>query len=370
MTPRPPTGPVPDAIGVASARLFAAGVDRRQRLLSLRFLGILLAGADEDGRIDCDPDDLVGLGLLHGMLPDEVDRSRAWLEAVDVLDREPTGWFIKNFSPVGDEVPPADVMAAIGRVLAKPAAAKSPAAEPQPEPQPVVVALEPARTRVARRWLAAPVGAAAAAAIVIVALTVSGQVHVPLPGRPVSNSNQTAEDAPTTASTVAGGTQASSSASPSAGSPTASSVAQAPASAARAGGPPSTKAVCPAGGVVATVERMTQEVDSSVPSSSIQADLPPIVRTSVSGVVRNTSSAAAVVSPFPVDVNFSDPAGTTSQVVTATALAGPTPIAAGASVPWSVTVENPQSAPVPGTANAHPPMWRWADAALAATCPR
>jgi hypothetical protein len=56
--------------------------------------------------------------------------------------------------------------------------------------------------------------------------------------------------------------------------------------------------------------------------------------------------------------------------VTATALAGPTTIGAGGSVPWTVTVENPQSAPVPGTANAHTPTWRWADAALAATCPR
>jgi hypothetical protein len=122
--------------------------------------------------------------------------------------------------------------------------------------------------------------------------------------------------------------------------------------------------------VVATVEHMAQHVDSSVPASSFRASLPPVVRTSVSGVVRNTSSAAVVAAPFPVDVNFTDPAGTTSQVVTATALAGPTTIGAGGSVPWTVTVENPQSAPVPGTANAHTPTWRWADAALAATCPR
>ena len=346
--------------------MFAAGVDRRQRLLALRFLGILLAGADEDGRIDCEPDDLVGLGLLHDMLPDEVNCSRAWLEMVDVLEREPTGWFIKNFAPVGDEVPPADVMAAIGRVLARPAADETPV--PPPEPQPEVVALEPARTRMARRWLAAPVGAAAAAAIVIVALVLSGDVRVPLPGRPVSNSNQTAEGAGTTVSTLPGAPQAPSAAPVPAGSPTAPSVAQSPTSAAPAGGPPTTQAVCPAGGVVATVERMAQQVDESVPTSSFRASLPPIVRTSVSGVVRNTSSVPAVTDPFPVDVNFTDPAGKTSQVVTATALSGPTPIAPGTSVPWSVTVENPKDAPVPGTANAHTPTWRWADAALAATC--
>jgi len=308
------------------------------------------------------------------MLPEEGDRSRLSLEAVGALERDPTGWLVKDFKPVGDEVPPADVMAAIGRVLAKPAAEEAPVSSPAPElaPHGHVVALEQVRGRRARRWMAVPVGAVAAAAVVVVALMVSGQVNVPLPGRPASNARQAATGAPSSASsTVPGASQPSSSASPRpAGSAAAPSGVQAPTSAAPAPGSPPAPAVCPAGGVVATVEHMAQQVDNSVPASSFRADLPPIVRTSVSGVARNTSSAAAVASPFPVDVNFTDPAGTTSQVVTATALAGPTTIPAGGSVPWTVTVENPQNAPVPGTANAHTPTWRWADAALAATCPR
>ena len=105
MAPRSPHAPVPDPISSASARLFAAGIDRRQRLVTLRFLGILLANAGDDGRIQCDPDDLVGLGLLHGLVPEEVTRGRLSLEAVGALERDPTGWLITDFAPVGDEVP-------------------------------------------------------------------------------------------------------------------------------------------------------------------------------------------------------------------------------------------------------------------------
>src|SRR5438270_6939601 len=270
MTPPPSTRPVPDPISSASARLFAAGVDRRQRLVTLRFLGILLASADDDGRIQVDPDDLVGLGLLHGLLPEEVNRSRLSLEAVGALERDPTGWLVKDFKPVGDEVPPADVMAAIGRVLAKPAAEEAPVSSPAPElaPHGHVVALEPVRSRRARRWMAVPVGAVAAAAVVVVALMVSGQVNVPLPGRPVSTARQAATGAPSSASsTVPGASQPSSSASPRpAGSAAAPSGVQAPTSAAPAPGSPPAPAVCPAGGVVATVEHMAQQVDNSVPA--------------------------------------------------------------------------------------------------------
>src|SRR5207248_7051476 len=150
---------------------------------------------------------------------------------------------------------------------------------------------------------------------------------------------------------------------------TAPSVAQAPGGAAAAGGTAATQVVCPVGNVSATVDQMSQQIDSSVPSSSINSSLPPVVHTSVTGVVRNNSAQAVVVNPFPVTVNFSDPAGQRSRSVTATALTGPTPVAAGASVPWSVTVENPNDAPVAGTANASPPAWRWGDAKLAAVCP-
>jgi len=362
----PPTGSSPDPIGWASARLFAADVERQQRLVTLRFLGILLETADETGLLHCDPDDLAGLGLLHGMDPDEVTRSRALLEMVGVLEREATGWSIKHFAPATAEAPPAEVMAAIGRVLAKPLNT-----DEAPAPHPVVVPMEPARTRLARRWLAAPVGAAAAAAVVLIALVASGQMRVPLTSSPVSNSHQNAVGAGSTETSIPqGAPQGSSSSAPSSsgGVATGSSVAQGP-SGVSTGPPTAAQVVCPVGSVAATVDQMNQQIDSSVPSKSIDSTLPPVVHTSVTGVVRNNSAQAVVVNPFPVTVNFTDPARKSSKSVTATALSGPTPVAPGAQVPWSVTVENPNDAPAAGTANAGPPTSHWADAKLAAARP-
>lgn len=347
----------------------------------LRFLGILLASADEDGHVHTDPDDLAGLGLLHGMTTDEVNRSRILLETFGVLDRESTGWFIKHFTPVGDEVPPADAMAAIDRVLAKPAEGAAPAtvaaAEPEPapagaaEPAPVV-AMEPARNRLARRWMAAPVGAAAAAAVVLVALMFSGQVRTPLNSSPASNANQSAVGAGATATTSAPGQSPTNAAtapspSPSAGSATAPSVAQTPTGTAVPGTQAPAQVPCPVGNVSATVDHMSQHLDNSVPSS-ISIDLGPIVHTTVTGSVHNNSPSTVDVNPFPVTVNFADPSGQNAQTVSATALARPTLIGAGGEVPWSVTVQNPKDAPVPGTANAAQPTWHWDDAQLAATC--
>ena len=231
--------------------------------------------------------------------------------------------------------------------------------------------LETARTRLARRWMAAPVGAAAAAAVVLVALLVSGQVRVPLNSSPASNAKQSAVGvgvAPT--STIPGAPGTSAASGPSAStSPSASpSVAPPPAGAPALGTQASTPIPCPAGTVSATVDHMAQDFGAPPSSSSINISLPGFVRTSVTGTVHNTALAGVVVNPFLVTVNFTDPSGQAQQSVTATALAGPTPVGAGGSIPWSVTVNNPKDAPVPGTANAAPPSWHWDDASLAAAC--
>ena len=367
----PPTGSSPDPIGHASARLYAAGVGREQRLVTLRFLGILLQNADEEGHVRCDPDDLVGLGLLYDLDPDEVARSRALLETFGMLDRSPTGWFIRHFAPVGDEVPPAEALAAISRVLAEPAEGRAPVEGAAP----VVVAMEPARERRARRWMAAPAGAVAAAAVVLVALMVSGQVKTPLISSPVSHSQQNAVGAPggpssTSAGALSTGSSSGASPTPSSGAATAPSVAQTPTGSAGATAAAASPAVCPSGDVSATVDHMDQHLQSASPSTSFHVDLPPLVQTSVSGVVRNNSAAAVNVNPFPVTINFSDAAHHTSHAVTVTALSSPTSIAPGASIPWSVTVDDPPDAPVPGTATPTPPTWRWDDARLASLCPR
>ena len=326
--------------------------------------------ADDEGHVRCDPDDLAGLGLLHDMEPDEVTRSRALLETFGVLDREPTGWLIKHYAPVGNEVPPAEVMAAIGRTLSRPVDAA-----PAPAPAPVVVQLESARPRQAQRWMAAPVGAAAAAAVVLVALVLSGQFRVPLVSRPASNSQQSAVGAATgpASNAPAGASNGNPQTVPPSGSPSAPSGSSTVPSGAQtppgSTGAASTAALCPVGNVSATVDHVAQQLDSPTAASSIAVSLPPIVRTSASGQVRNNSADAVLVYPFPVTINFTDVAGRTHSAVTGTALAGPTPVAAGATIPWTVTVDDPRDQPVPGAANAGSPTWHWEDARLSASCP-
>lgn len=377
MSPRLPTGPAPDPIGAASARLFAAGVERQQRLLCLRFLGILLAAADERGHVHTDPDDLAGLGLLHGMSAEEVNRSRVLLETFGVLVRELTGWSIEYFAPIDDEVAPAEAMAAISRVLAKPLGAETPQVTPRPAPvaaaktRPTVIPLESARARRVNRWTA-PVGAAAAAAVVLVALLVSGQMRVPLTSTPASHSNQNAIGAGVGASSPSSETAPSPGPTPSTSSRSVASTSPtpqvSPSSAPPLGTPSPTQAVCPLASVSATVDKMSQQLGSSI-GSSVSASVPQIVQTAVNGTVHNNSAAPVVVNPFPVTVNFTDPAGRTSSTVTATALSAPATIAQGASLAWTVTVQNPKQAPVPTTADAGQPTWHWADSQLAILCP-
>ena len=343
--------------------------------MCLRFLGILLASADDRGHVHTDPDDLAGLGLLHGLSAEEVNRSRVLLETFGVLEREPTGWSIEYFAPIDDEILPAEALAAIGRVLSKPADAEAPiepATVPHAEELSNVVPLEPVRARWANRWTA-PVGAAAAAAVVLVALLVSGQMRVPLTSTPASHSNPTAIGAVVGASSPssAPGTPLSPgpAASSSSRSVAPSAAEETPSSAPPLGTPSPTQAVCPLASVSATVDKIGQQLGSSLTATSLNASLPPIVETTVNGTVHNKSAAPVVVNPFPVTVNFTDPAGKTSSTVTSTALSGPVTIGQGASLPWTVTVQNPRQAPVPATANAGEPTWHWADSQLAILCP-
>ena len=367
--------PPSDPIGDASARLFAIGIGGRDRLLALRFLGILLAQAGYDGRVHGGPYDLLGLGLFHGMEADEVERSRRSLEAAGVLDPEPGGWWrIRNFAPVGDdEVPPAEVMAMIGRVLGKEVEAPAPvdtapAAPLSPDITPVPV---PSHSRFSPRWVAAPAGIAAA--VLVVALVLSGQTPISLPGQTAGNSRENAQQ-------VASELSATSSSEPeAAGSPPGSARGGVPAStgpaavnAAPAGTPTQASVACPPGGVLVAVEKVEQNVNGSVPSSApepqLRADLPPIVGTTASGVLRNTSTVPAVAAPFPVEVTFTDGSGTTTATVTAVALSAPVTVAPGQTLAWSVVVRNPERTPFPASAKAGGLSWRWEDAALAAAC--
>ena len=358
---------MPDPIGAASARLFAAGVERGQRMLALRFLGILISQADDDGLVRCDPDDLAGLGLLHGLQIDEIDRSRMLLEALGVLDREPAGWFIHDFAPADPEVPPAEFLAAVSRTLSRPHRG-SMVYEPVPVP-PLASIPPPSRHWVSTR-LAAPVGLAAA--VLVLALVLAGQLQIPLPGQPASSGNAqpatiTQGSSPSEANGEPSGAPDVSL--PGTSSPGTAAVGTAPGS---TGSTTGSDAVCPAGDVAAKVDTVVQHVDSSVAATlpaSVPASLPSIVRTTVSGTVHNESQNAVVTMPFAVQVNYANPSGTATTTLTTTALSAPTAIAPGASMPWSVTVDNPPQTPVPVGATASAPAWHWSDANLATRCP-
>jgi hypothetical protein len=395
------TPPTPDPIGAASARLFAGGVGGRERLLALRFLGILLARADDDGLLHADPDDLVGLGLLNGMEWDDIESSRRLLEDVGVLEREPVGWFIRDFAPVGDEVPPADAMAAIARVLNKPVDApvvvvssgadteseteSAGTAEPDPVPLPlplpavVTPVPEPAHSRFSPRWVAAPAGIAAA--ILVLALALSGQMN--LPGRTVGNNRENAQQVNSARSASPSSepeSNGASSSSPagSVGGTAAAPLGSAPGTAAPASGTTRSTVSCPLGAVLVAVEKVEQHVDGSVPTaappptqppSRVDISLPQLVRTTAAGVLRNTSSVPAVVTPFPVEVTFTNSSGAVTTTVTAIALTNPVTVQPGQALQWSVVVDNPDSAPFPAGAKAGTLSWRWEDGILAAACP-
>src|SRR5207253_10802810 len=108
---------------------------------------------------------------------------------------------------------------------------------------------------------------------------------------------------------------------------------------------------------------------STVPAS-ISTAPPTIVRTTVAGTLHNDSPAAIVVDPFPVDVTFVDAADGTARTITATAHVSPATVAPGASVPWSVTIDNatPDRPHRPPTARAKLGTWHWSDPALATAC--
>jgi len=384
----PPTdmanSPTPDPIGAASARLYGIGVGGQDRLLALRFLGILLAHADSDGLLHADPDDLIGLGLLNGMEWEDIEESRRLLETAGVLEREPSGWFIRDFAPVGDEVPPAEAMAAIARVLNKPVDAPVATADPEPVPLPLPIPVtavpEPSHSRFSPRWVAAPAGIAAA--ILVLALALSGQVS--LPGQPAGTNRQNAQQVNSEhAASPSAETESSAASSPapagSVGGSAAAPAGSVPTNAATpSSGTTKSTVTCPLGAVLVAVEKVEQHVESSVPTAAppptapptqVRAELPQVVRTTASGVLRNTSTVPAVATPFPVDVTFTDGSGSVTTTVSAVALSKPVTIAPGQSLQWSVVVDNPDRAPFPAGAKAGTLSWRWADNSLAAECP-
>src|SRR5205807_7652615 len=134
--------------------------------------------AYDAGRVHVDPDDLVGLGLLDGLEPGEVDRSRRVLELVGVLEREGGAWRIAGFTPADAGARPAEAMAAIARALDSPA----------PLTDWTDVDSAPETTRASRRsaWrLGLAAGAAAVAAAA--ALLLAGPSELRLPTRSARN---------------------------------------------------------------------------------------------------------------------------------------------------------------------------------------
>jgi hypothetical protein len=338
-----------DPVSVASARLFGLGVDRRERLVALRFLGALMTRADPEGRLPLATGELTLLGRDHKLGPEDVGRSLLWLELVSVLERREGAWLIADFEPLGSAPPPAAAMEVIARVMARPA---PPAVDHRAEPNLVMHARRPA-------WGGLAVGAVAVAAALLVALWPSGGsggshvISTAGSGRTTSSSSgqssSTAAAGPGTSASAPTGTAGS------------TAVAHQP-------------VVCPTGGPVVVVAPIVAAAPS-LPNlgNALRGTIPlgGALPTTVSGTLRNDSSYPLVVDPFPVVVHPTGPAGIPLPDATFPATRQPVTLQPGQSIPWSTSIGLPSAlaGAVRVTASARVTGWHWADPALAAACP-
>jgi hypothetical protein len=82
-----------DPIGTASARLLALGIERMARLAALRFLGLLIDHADDEGHVHFDPDALASEFLVRR---EDARQYLSWLEDTDVVVAEHTGLLVRG----------------------------------------------------------------------------------------------------------------------------------------------------------------------------------------------------------------------------------------------------------------------------------
>jgi hypothetical protein len=215
----------------------------------------------------------------------------------------------------------------------------------------------------------APVGLVAAAALAL-AVVLAGPSSLRLPSQRASNvKSGAAAREQTAAPRQSPRTPAPAVSVPAFGAP--SGAPQSPSAAAETA-PSAGVPTCPTSEVSALVEQVTQAVEQSPPTSvgtQVTATLPPLMRTTVTGVLRNTSAAAVSVDPFPVDISFAGSPGASSTTVSVEALAAPVVVPAGGSVPWSASADSPPYDPRSARAEPRLGTWRWADAGLAAACP-
>jgi hypothetical protein len=353
-SPLPPTidlTPVfhDDPVSVASARLFGLGIDRRQRLVALRFLGALMARADAGGQLALATGELTLLGRDHHLSPEEVGRSLLWLELVSVLERRDGTWLIADFEPIGSTPPPAEAMEVIARVMARPL---PPEVHLPAAPNIVAHTHRPARSGIA-------VAAVAVAAALLVALwpygRSSGSHVISTAGAGRTTSSSSGQTAGT------GATGPGTSASAPAGTAGTTAVAHQP-------------VVCPTGGPVVVVAPIVAAAPS-LPNlgHALRGTIPlgGALPSTVSGTLRNDSSYPLVVDPFPVVVHPTGPAGVPLPDATFPATREPVTLQPGQSIPWSTSVGLPSAlaGAVRVTASARITGWHWADAALAAACP-
>jgi len=309
-----------DLVGVASARLFAAGVSRGDRLGSLRLLGVLSTVADADHRIRRPLGDVAA---EFDLPPALASQWAAHLEAVGVIRRDGTT------TVLGGAEPPYLGALRLHDFL-------DAAAELDEAPR----RRDPAR-------LLRPVGAVLAAAAVVVAILLApGIVH------PSSTPASSTGDAPATPTTTESITSPSTSTS---GGRTAPSTRHAS---------PGTS-VAPSGGsviVTTTTSTLLAPCPSGVPLLQVLGSTTdPTGNLAVDGVVRNASDTDMTIDAFTVHATIA------GQQISTPGTDHPLLVPAHSSTLWhaALPVQAPAGTPVVVTLD----QWGWSAPNVPSTCP-
>jgi hypothetical protein len=347
-----------DPISEASARLYAFGVDRIERLRVLRFLGALLSEADATGTVVASRADLDQLAVGAGLLAEEGDRSAQWLELAGVVQRDGDCWSINGFRPVADKadrVSPAEAIQAIAEVLSHPY--EPVRRSPRERVAATITELRPSR----RTWHVAAVGAAAA--VVLAVSLISGAVDINGGSRVSSVASPTVAALHTTAHGVGPIRGSNSTGAPAATAPSASVM--------------TGTGVVGIGGTVPAIVPAIVTCPTDTPVAAIASVAPSfqrdgldtggwIVDATVSGTLHNPAATSMLAGPLPVTIEMGAPATSVPTTMTGYALSEPVVLAPGATVPWSVTLQTWAVQPGPMSAVLDVTNWHWADPLLSA----
>lgn len=386
-------GATGDPVGDASARLLAAGVERRERLATLEFFGLLLDHATADGRVRLDPAMLAG---EFDVDPGAATSHMARLASVGSIRRDGAGWVIpsyRDYRPSGLRA--ADAMALIAEALGRPPAdapvaagelarrrsveehpaGKGPAEHPLVE-EPATMVLEPtpgrAADRAERRWGRAP---AVAAALAAAAAVFAAVVLVPLRDdtRLAQTAAGTATQPGTDGADVVSGSDPAQSPSgapggdgvartePGASQPSTPTSADGGATVTGSAGaaPPVT---CPGRPAVTVVDTDVVPLAEAVTGQTLSQPALPRWSVVVDGNVVNDAEIAGTVTSILVRAEVD------GEVMEAEAVQDPITLEGDGEAFWRVSFRAGTTPPQVGEVTATLAGWSWSDEAVAGAC--